>query len=176
MIFRSTPIPGAWIVEPEARADERGFFARSWCRREFEARGLAPDFAQVNIGYNFKKGTLRGLHFQTSPWQEVKLVRCTWGAIYDVMVDLRPDSPTYKQWVGVELTEDNHQLLYVPEGCAQGYQTLIDDTEMCYQTSQFYAPDAASGVRFDDPAFGIVWPLPATLISKADRSWPYHSV
>jgi len=165
-----------WIVDLEERADDRGFFARSWCRREFEARGLVANFVQVNVGYNFKRGTLRGLHFQRSPWQEVKVVRCTRGALYDVVVDLRRDSPTHGQWVGAELTEDNHRLLYVPEGCAQGYQTLIDETEMCYQTSQFYAPDHASGVRFDDPAFGIVWPLPASVISDADRRWPFHTV
>jgi dTDP-4-dehydrorhamnose 3,5-epimerase len=174
VIFEKTPIPGVWILEVEKRADDRGFFGRAWCRREFEAQGLASDFPQANIGYSVKRGTVRGLHFQKHPWQEVKIVRCTRGAMFDVVVDLRPDSPSYTRWFGVELTQDSHRLLYVPEGCAQGYQTLVDETEMSYQTSTFYAPDSAAGVRFDDPAFGIEWPLPVSVISEADRTWPSH--
>jgi dTDP-4-dehydrorhamnose 3,5-epimerase len=127
---------------------------------------------QSNIGFSIKKGTLRGMHYQVQPEAEAKLVRCTTGAIYDVIVDLRPDSPTHKQWIGVELTADNRRMLYIPEGFAHGYQTLADDTEMYYQTSQFYAPASARGVRYDDPAFGIVWPLQVALISNADQAWP----
>jgi dTDP-4-dehydrorhamnose 3,5-epimerase len=171
MLFSQVKLKGAYIIKPEKRSDDRGFFARSWCQREFEEYGLNPRVAQSNIGFSKKKGTLRGLHYQIAPHEEVKLVRCTRGAIYDVIIDLRPESMTYKQWVGVELTGENHNLLYVPEGFAHGYQTLTDDTEIYYQTSQFYAPEFARGIRYDDPAFGIEWPMTIESISDADRSW-----
>ncbi len=172
MIFAETALRGVYRIEPERREDERGFFARVWCRREFEERGLRPAIAQINVAFSPKRGTLRGLHFQLAPRQEVKVVRCTRGALLDVVVDLRTDSPTYRRWVGVELTAENGCMVYVPEGCAHGYQTLADDTELCYQTSEPYAPELARGIRYDDAAFGIAWPLPVTSISEADRSWP----
>ena len=172
VIFTDTELPGAYVIELDRREDARGFFARLWCEREFAAHGLNSRVAQINVGRSTKRGTIRGLHYQLAPSQEAKTVRCTQGAMYDAIVDLRPDSPTYRRWFGLELTADNHRMLYVPEGCAQGYQTLVDDTEMCYQTSQFYAPESARGVRYDDPAFGIRWPLAVTSISDADRSWP----
>lgn len=172
MIFTTTLVAGAVVIDIERIEDDRGFFARSWCEREFMAHGLNPRVAQVNIGRSTRKGTIRGLHYQLSPWQEAKTVRCTQGAVYDVVVDLRAESPTYRRWFGVELTGDNHRMLYVPEGCAQGYQTLVDNTEICYHTSQRYAPESARGVRYDDPAFGITWPLAVTNISQADLSWP----
>jgi dTDP-4-dehydrorhamnose 3,5-epimerase len=175
MIFTPTAIAGVVIIDIQPITDDRGFFARGWCEREFEQAGLQPTLRQMNIGFSKRRGTVRGLHFQRPPAAEVKIVRCTRGAIFDVAVDLRRDSPTFQQWVGVELTADNHRLLYVPEGCATGYQTLVDDTEMCYQTSQFYASQAATGVRFNDPAFGISWPLEPTAMSEQDRRWPDFS-
>ena len=172
MIFTETKLKGAFIVELERREDQRGFFARTFCQREFQEHGLNPHVAQCNMSSSKRKGTLRGMHFQAAPYEEAKLVRCTRGAIYDVVVDLRPESPTYKQWAAVELTADNHCMLYIPEDCAHGYQTLVDDTEICYQTSNFYAPDYARGVRYDDPEFRMSWPLPVESISDADRCWP----
>ena len=172
MIFNKTKLEGAYIIEIEKHGDERGFFSRSWCNRELEDHGLNSKMVQANIGFSLKKGTLRGLHFQMAPYQEVKVVRCTMGAIFDVIVDLRPDSPTYKQWVSVELNSENRKMIYVPEGFAQGYVTLTDNSEMCYNTSQFYAPDFARGVRYDDPSFSIKLPIDVTVISKADKSWP----
>jgi dTDP-4-dehydrorhamnose 3,5-epimerase len=172
MIFTETHLPGAYIVDAERHEDHRGFFARLWCERELAEHGLNPRVAQVNAALTLRKGSLRGLHLQRAPRQEVKIVRCTRGALFDVILDLRQESPTYKRWVGVELTADNRRMVYVPEGCAHGYQTLVDSTEMCYQTSEFYAPELARGVRFDDPAFRIAWPLPVTSISSDDRSWP----
>ncbi len=172
MIFTETPIPAAYVLELERRADERGFFARAWCEQEFAAHGLSARVAQINVCFSPKRGTLRGIHYQLPPWREAKTVRCTRGAIYDVVVDLRPDSPAYRQWFGIELAAGNHYMLYVPEGCAHGCQTLMGDTEMYYQTSQPYAADYARGVRYDDPAVGVCWPLPVTTISNADRSWP----
>lgn len=172
MIFMETELPGVHIIEPERREDDRGFFARVWCRREAGEHGLNPRVAQVNVGFTLRQGGLRGLHYQLPPRQEAKLARCTMGALFDVILDLRPESPTYQRWVGVELTAANHRLVYVPEGCAHGYQALVDDTEMYYQTSEFYAPELARGVRYDDPGFDIRWPLPVTSISAADRSWP----
>jgi dTDP-4-dehydrorhamnose 3,5-epimerase len=169
-----TPVRGTFVIEIERREDPRGFFARTWCRREFEELGLDPALVQINVGYNLRAGTVRGMHFQRAPFDETKVVRCTRGAVFDVAVDLRPDSPTHRRWTGVELSVDNHRMLYVPRGCAHGYQTLVDDTELVYQTSQVYAPDHATGVRYDDPAFAIVWPMPATVLSEADRSWPDH--
>ena len=170
--FQETDVSGAYIVDLEPRDDARGFFARLWCEREFAAQGLSTRIAQINTAFNDRKGTLRGLHFQLSPHEEVKVVRCTRGAMFDVVVDLRPGSPTYRKWAGVELTADNRRLLYVPEGCAQGYQTLENETEMYYFTSNAFAPDFARGVRHNDPAFGITWPLPVAALSPQDESWP----
>lgn len=172
MRFQETKIPGVLLIDIERREDHRGFFARSWCQREFQERGLAADVMQINVGYTVKRGGLRGLHFQAAPNAEAKTARCTKGAIFDVAVDLRPESSTFKQWFGAELSAENHRMLHMPEGCAHGYQTLADETEMEYLTTAFFAPQDASGVRFDDPEFGIVWPLPVTSISDADRSWP----
>ena len=175
MIFTETRIKGAFIIDIERREDHRGFFARSWCQREFKSYGLNPALVQINVGFNKRKGTLRGMHFQLAPLEEVKVVRCNMGAVYDVIIDLRPDSSTHKQWTGVELTADNHRMLYIPEGCAHGYQTTMDNSEIYYQTSQFYAPEYAVGVRYNDPVFGINWPLEIEVISDADRSWPDYS-
>lgn len=172
MEFTPTPIPGAFLIEPKRIADERGFFARLWCERELSEHGLDAAMRQTNIGVSHRRGTLRGLHFQRAPHAEVKLIRCPRGAIFDVIVDLRPDQATHGQWFGVELTQDNYRSLYVPAGCAQGYITLADDTEIYYQTSEFYAPGSASGVRWNDPALGIEWPLEPAVISDADRNWP----
>jgi dTDP-4-dehydrorhamnose 3,5-epimerase len=175
MRFTETTVHGAYLVEIERLADDRGFFGRGWCRREFETHGLTSTLAQANIGFSLKRGTLRGLHYQLAPYQEAKLVRCTMGVIYDVVVDLRRDSPTWLRWHGVELTAHNRHMLYVPEGCAHGYQTLVDDTEVLYQTSEFYVPEYAGGVRYDDPAFQIHWPTAVQVISEADRRWPAYS-
>ncbi len=174
MRFTETALKGAYVIEIEKREDHRGFFARAWCKKEFEAHSLNTDLVQINVGYSKKRGTLRGMHFQTKPYEECKLVRCTTGAVVDVIIDLRPESPTYKKWIGVELTAENRTMLYVPEGFAHGYQTLVDHTEVVYHTSQLYAPEHATGVRYDDPAFGIVWPLPVEAISDADKSWPLY--
>ncbi len=174
MIFKETKLKGAFVIEIEKREDERGFFARIWCQQEFAEHGLNFSLAQANIGFSRKKGTLRGLHYQVAPHQEAKLVRCTAGAIYDVMIDLRPASLTYQQWFGIELTADNHRMLYVPEGFAHGYQTLADDTEVFYPVSQFYAPGAERGVRYNDPTFEIEWPLEVQVISEKDKNWPNY--
>ncbi len=175
MIFEETALPGACTIDIEKREDARGFFARGWCQREFADHGLASNLVQVNISCNKRAGTLRGMHWQTVPAAETKLVRCTRGAIYDVIVDLRPDSPTYRQWIGVELTAGNYRMLYVPEQFAHGFQTLEDDTEVTYQVSAFYTPEAERGARYNDPAFGITWPLPAEVISDKDRTWPDYT-
>jgi len=172
VIVEETELAGAYVLEVERREDDRGFFARVWCADELAAAGLDPRISQINVGFNLRRGTLRGLHFQRAPHAEVKLVRCTAGAVYDVIVDLRPESPTHRRWVGVELTAENHRQLYVPAGFAHGYQTLTDSAEISYLTSVPYAPESATGVRFDDPAFGIGWPEPVTVISDADRAWP----
>ena len=172
MHFNETSIPGAWVIDPDPHQDERGRFLRAWCAREFSERGLQFTPVQANMGYSVAKGTLRGMHFQKAPALEVKLIRCTRGALFDVLLDLRPGSSTYGKWCGVELTADNGRMLYVPEQCAHGYQTLRQDTEMHYLTSAFYTPGAATGVRFDDPAFAIQWPLTPTVISEQDRNWP----
>jgi len=172
MTFTELKLTGAYIIDLERREDPRGFFARSWCRKEFGDHGLCEEFVQINVGYSTKKGTLRGMHHQAAPHEEVKVVRCTMGAIYDVIIDLRPDSPTFRGWTGVELNSGNHRMLYVPEGFAHGYQTLEDGTEICYQTSRSYVPESARGNRYDDPAFGVEWPLPVSSISDSDRSWP----
>jgi dTDP-4-dehydrorhamnose 3,5-epimerase len=172
MRILETKITGAFVIEPEPRVDERGRFSRVWCTNEFSEHGLDFTPVQANIGYSTHKGTLRGMHFQIEPACEAKLIRCTRGAMFDVVLDLRPGSPTFGKWYGTELTADNGRMLYVPELCGHGYQTLVDGTEMYYTTSAFYVPDAARGVRFDDPAFQIRWPLPATVVSKQDRNWP----
>jgi dTDP-4-dehydrorhamnose 3,5-epimerase len=172
MRFQEAKIPGVFLIDLDRREDHRGFFARSWCHREFLEHGLNAQVVQINVGYTAGRGGLRGMHFQAVPNAEAKTARCTRGAIFDVAVDLRPDSPTFKQWFGAELSAENHRILHIPEGCAHGYQTLADDSEMEYLTTAFYSPQDASGVRFDDPAFGVVWPLPVSSISDADQSWP----
>ena len=172
MIFTETPIPGAYLIDLEKRGDDRGFFARAFCEKEFAAHGLATRFVQVNNSLSAVKGTLRGMHYQRAPHQEAKVVGCIRGAIYDVVLDLRPDSPTYLRWAAAELTAENHRSLYIPEGCAHGFQTLMDGAEVLYLMSEFYAPGHAAGVRYDDPAFAIEWPLPVACISDADRAWP----
>ncbi len=174
MIFVETKPKGAFVVTLEPLKDERGFFARAWCQKVFEAHGLSSRLVQANISYNKVRGTLRGMHYQVAPCAEAKLVRCTRGAIFDVIIDLRPDSLTYRQWVGVQLTADNRKMLYVPEGFAHGFESLEDDTEVFYQVSQFYSPAHERGVRYDDPAFGIEWPIDVRVISDKDRSWPDH--
>jgi dTDP-4-dehydrorhamnose 3,5-epimerase len=171
--FTETQLKGAYIIEPEMLTDERGFFARSWCQKEFTERGLNPNLVQCNISFNLKKGTLRGMHYQTKPYEEAKLVRCTMGAIHDVIIDLRPESPTFKQWVAVELTAENRKMLYIPEWIAHGFQTLVDNTEVFYQMSEFYHSESATGLRWDDPIFGIVWPQTSQIIiSEKDKSYP----
>ncbi len=172
MIFTTTRLPGLVLVEPEPRRDARGSFARVWCRREFEAAGLETEIAQSSLSSNRARGTLRGLHFQRPPHDEVKLVRCIRGAIFDVAVDLRPHSPTYCRWQGFELSAANGAALHIPRGFAHGFETLAAESEVLYQISAFYAPEAASGVRWDDPAFAIDWPLPVAAISDKDRAWP----
>jgi dTDP-4-dehydrorhamnose 3,5-epimerase len=172
MIFRETKLKSAYVIELERMADERGFFARSWCQEEFERHGLLPRIVQANVSYNHRAGTLRGLHYQIAPHRESKLVRCTRGAIYDVIVDLRVGSPTYYDWLGVELSQENRTMLFVPEGFAHGFQTLVDATEVTYQVSEFYTPGAERGVRYNDSAFNVRWPLTVTVISSKDASWP----
>lgn len=172
MFFTETKLEGAFVVELDRRADLRGFFARTFCALEFEAHGLNPRIAQCNLSYNKRRRTLRGMHWQVPPSTEVKLVRATRGAVYDVIVDLRPDSATYLQHVGVELTSDNGRMLYIPEGFAHGFQSLEDETEVTYQMSEFYAPEQARGARWNDPAFGIAWPLPDPIMNDRDRTWP----
>lgn len=172
MKFTETKLAGAFIIDLEPRGDDRGFFARSFCAREFEAHGLKPVIAQANISFNYRKGTVRGLHFQFPPAAETKFVRCSRGAIVDVIVDLRPESPTYLEHVAVELTAENRRGLYVPERFAHGYQVLEDNTETTYQVGEFYTPAAESGLRFDDARLAIAWPLPAGDMSDKDRRWP----
>ncbi len=172
MIFTAAALPGAWLIDPEPFTDERGCFARLFCRREFEARGLEPAVAQTSLAWNPRRGTLRGLHYQAPPHAEAKLVRCTRGAVHDVIVDLRPDSPAFKRHLAVELTAENRRQIYVPPGCAHGYLTLADATEVAYQMSAFHAPEAARGVRYDDPAFAIRWPLAVAVIGERDLSYP----
>jgi dTDP-4-dehydrorhamnose 3,5-epimerase len=172
MLFIETKLKGAFIIDIAPRQDERGFFARSWCADEFVKHGLNPRLAQCNISFNKKRGTLRGMHYQAEPFPEAKLVRCTMGAMYDVMIDLRQNSPTFKQWLAVELTAQNRRALYIPEGFAHGFQTLEDDTEVFYQMSEFYHPECARGVRWDDPAFGILWRERGEIIVlEKDRSF-----
>jgi dTDP-4-dehydrorhamnose 3,5-epimerase len=176
MKFTETKLKGAFLVEIEKLTDDRGFFGRSWCRKEFDDHGLNSRLVQANVSFNRKKGTLRGMHYQIAPFQESKLIRCTRGAIFDVIIDLRLDSPTYKQWTGVELTADNYTMFFVPEDFAHGFQTLTDESEITYQVTQFYTPGSERGIRFDDTAFGIQWPLDVTVISDKDRTWPDFEV
>ena len=166
-----TNLKGVYIIELEMIEDERGFFARTWCQREFQKCGINPKLVQCNISFNRKKGTLRGMHYQAAPCEEAKLVRCTMGAIYDVIIDLRPDSETFKQWVTVELTAENRKMLYIPGGFAHGFLTLIDNTEVFYQMSEFFAPEYARGVRWNDPAFRINWPEKVVVISEKDKQY-----
>ena len=171
MIFTETKLKSAFIIDIEPREDERGFFARSWCEDEFKQHSLNPRLAQCNISFNKKRGTLRGMHYQVAPFAEAKLVRCTMGAIYDVIIDLRPASPTFKQWQAIELSTENHRALYIPEDFAHGFQSLMDNTEVFYQMTEFYHPECARGVRWDDPAFGVVWPAESHIISRQDSKY-----
>jgi dTDP-4-dehydrorhamnose 3,5-epimerase len=172
MIFASTQLAGAFLIDIEPRKDERGFFARTWCRREFVAQGLESEIAQESLSYNRLRGTVRGLHFQHPPHEENKIVRCVRGAIFDVIVDLRQNSASYLRWQGFELTAENRRALYIPKGFAHGFQTLADHSETAYQISAFHAPQAAAGYRYDDITFRIAWPLPVTMISQRDLDWP----
>src|SRR5579864_5236901 len=172
MIFTDTPVAGAWIVDIDPRRDDRGFFARAFCRDEFARHGLNPHVEQCNVARTVHAGTLRGLHYQVAPHAEAKLVQCTAGAIFDVAVDLRAGSATFRRWVGVELTGDNHRMLYIPEGCAHGYLTLRDRSETFYQVSAAYAPAAERGVRWNDPAFAIAWPVEPTIVHARDAAYP----
>jgi dTDP-4-dehydrorhamnose 3,5-epimerase len=171
MNFIETTLPGVFLIEPDIHADERGSFARSYCVEEFGQAGISFEVVQANMSFNRHSGTVRGMHFQRAPHGEGKVIRCTAGSMYDVIVDLRPDSPTYCQWFAAELNSDNKKAMYAPEGCAHGFQTLSDNTEVSYLMSERYAPEAATGVRFDDPAFGIEWPLAVSNIAARDRDW-----
>jgi dTDP-4-dehydrorhamnose 3,5-epimerase len=172
MIFTETPLRGAFVIEAHPLEDARGLFARTWCRREFEARGLDVQIAQCSTSFNARRGTLRGMHYQAPPVTETKLVRCTRGAIYDVIIDLRPDSATFTEHFAVVLTADNRKMVHIPVGFAHGFQTLEDATEVFYQMSQFYSPEHARGVRWDDPIFGISWPDDERILLERDRSYP----
>ena len=172
MKFQEVKIPGVFEIRPELISDERGFFSRIWCQKEFEAQGLNPRLVQCNISFNKRKGTLRGMHYQAGEHAEAKLVRCTKGSICDVALDIRPESPTFRHWVAVVLTAEDRNMVYVPEGCAHGFLTLEDETEVFYQMSQFYNPGSARGVRWDDPAFQIAWPGKVEVISERDRIYP----
>lgn len=172
MRFMENGVVGAKVIDPNPHEDPRGRFIRAWCAQEFAEHGLDFVPVQANMGFSIRKGTVRGMHFQKAPALEAKLVRCTRGGLFDVVLDLRPGSASYGKWYGTELTAENGRMMYLPGGCAHGYQTLEDGTEMHYMASEFYTPSAASGVRFDDPAFGIQWPLAATVVSEQDHSWP----
>ena len=174
LIFETLPVHGACLIRPERRADHRGHFARLWCQQELGARGMVNRIEQINAGFSPTAGTMRGLHYQLPPHAEVKMVGCTRGAVFDVVVDLRRDSPTYQRWLGARLTPDEGAWLYVPEGCAHGYLTLESNTELVYMTSAAFAPNFARGVRYNDPTFGIKWPAPISVISDADTNWPEH--
>jgi dTDP-4-dehydrorhamnose 3,5-epimerase len=171
MIFTETKLKGAFIIEPERQEDERGFFARTFCQEEFKAHGLNPNLVQCSISFNKKKGTVRGMHCQVAPYQETKLVRCTQGAIYDVIIDLRSDSLTFKKWLAADLTAENRRMFYIPKGFAHGFQTLKDNTEVHYQMSEFYHPESFKGIRWDDSTFNVKWPLSITVISEKDLSY-----
>lgn len=172
MKYVSTILPDVWIVDLERQVDERGYFARSWCEKEFGDRGLNPRLVQCSVSYNLRRGTLRGMHYQAAPHAEVKLVRCTRGAVYDVVLDLRPNSPTFTRWMAVELSADNGRAVYIPEDCAHGFQTLTDEAEVFYQMSEVYHPESAHGVRWDDPAFAIQWPGDDKIVSSRDTAFP----
>jgi dTDP-4-dehydrorhamnose 3,5-epimerase len=172
MQFIPTSLPDAYVIEPSRLEDDRGFFARTWCQQEFMQHGLDPSLVQCSLSFSRKQGTLRGIHLQLPPFAETKLVRCTQGAIYDVIVDLRPDSTTYLKWTAVELTAENRKTLYVPKGFGHGFQALADNTEVFYQMSEFYQPDSARGIRWDDPVFNIDWPETVSVISDRDRTYP----
>ncbi|KAF3884517.1 MULTISPECIES: dTDP-4-dehydrorhamnose 3,5-epimerase [Nostocales] len=176
MIFTKTELQGAYIIDLDQKPDSRGFFARTFCAQEFEAHGLKPTVAQCNLSFNYKKGTLRGMHYQLPPAAETKLIRCISGAIYDVIIDMRPESPTYLQHIGVELTAENRRALYVPEMFAHGYQALTDGAEVVYQVGEFYTPGYERGLRYDDPFFNIQWPVEVTVISEKDKNWPLMSM
>jgi dTDP-4-dehydrorhamnose 3,5-epimerase len=170
--FTPTPLAGVFVVDLEPIEDQRGFFSRVWCEEQFAAKQLSARIVQINTAHNHLRGTLRGMHFQNAPHAEVKIVSCPYGAVFDVAVDLRPESNTYRQWFGTELSQENHRALYVPEGCAHGYITLRDNTGLNYSTSHRFESKSASGVRYDDPAFGISWPLAPSVVSPADLKWP----
>ena len=172
MHFKETKVMGAWVIDPNPNEDNRGRFMRAWCAREFAEHGIKFSPVQANLGYSARKGTVRGMHYQDVPALEAKLIRCTRGVMFDVVLDLRSDSPSFGEWHGVELSADNGRMLYVPEHCAHGYQTLEDQTEMYYMASAYYTPSTVRGVRFDDPVFGIQWPLAATVVSQQDLNWP----
>ena len=172
MKFHATKLPGVFEIHLEPMRDERGFFARTWCRSEFEEHGLESALVQCNISFNTRKGTLRGMHYQAAPFAETKLVRCTQGSICDVVLDLRPQSPTFKRWVAVTLTEENRNMVYVPKGCAHGFLTLQDETEVFYQMSEVYNAESARGVRWNDPTFAIAWPEKVEVISDRDHNYP----
>jgi dTDP-4-dehydrorhamnose 3,5-epimerase len=176
MKFTETALSGCYVIDLERIGDDRGFFARGWCSKEFEAIGLSPRICQANVSYNNARGTLRGLHYQLAPHGEAKLVRCTQGAVFDVAVDLRAESPTFRQWFGLELSSENRRMLYIPESFGHGFLTLEDDTEAYYLVSEFYTPEAERGARYDDPAFGIEWPTEITAISEKDANWPRFEV
>ena len=176
MIFASTRLEDALLIDIEPKEDERGFFARTWCRQELAARGLDAQIAQESVSYNRLRGTVRGLHFQRPPHEETKIVRCTRGAIFDVIIDLRPRSPSYLQWQGFELTAENRRAVYIPKGFGHGFQTLAEHSETTYQISTFYVPESTGGYRYDDEAFRITWPLPLTMISERDLGWPKYRV
>lgn len=171
MLFKETIISGVYIIELEKKYDERGFFARTWCKNEFKEQGLESELAQCNLSYNKKCGTLRGMHYQIAPYGETKLVSCISGAIYDVIIDLRKESPTYEKWYSVELTAENGLMLYIPKGIAHGFQTLKDKTSVFYQMSEFYHPESARGIRWDDVKFNIKWPIAEKIISEKDQSY-----
>jgi dTDP-4-dehydrorhamnose 3,5-epimerase len=175
VIFIETKLQGALVVEPELLEDDRGFFARTWCHKEFAEHGLNPALVQCSISFNKYKGTLRGMHYQAHPFQEDKLLRCTRGAIYDVIIDLRADSPTFTHWIAVELTADNRRMLYVPKGFAHGFQAVEDESEVFYQMSEFYHQECSMCVKWDDPSFAIEWPLPDPILSHGDRNCPMFS-
>jgi dTDP-4-dehydrorhamnose 3,5-epimerase len=176
MKFRETTIPGAWLIDLDRLQDERGYFARAWCNSELATHGLNAELSQANVGYSHLRGTIRGMHYQLEPMAEVKIVRCTRGAIYDVCLDLRPDSPTFCQWFAAELSAENSTMLYIPAGCAHGCQALVDGAEFFYFASQPFSRELSRGVRFDDAAFNIQWPQEPTVISAADRTWPDFKV
>lgn len=171
MLFVETKLAGVFVIEPEKLEDERGFFVRTWCAREFQENGIVEQFVQCNISFNKYAGTLRGMHYQASPYGEAKLVYCIAGSLYDVVIDIRPESKTFLQWFSVELTAENGKSIYIPKECAHGFQTLSDNTEVFYQMSEFYRPEYGRGIRWNDSLFNIVWPLEISIISEKDRKW-----